>query len=70
VLGDSGTAEDDALTERFRHVQEVLTGYRLGCAELALDGEPRPDYAPGVPLMRRYAAKAAEQPQAIGLLAP
>ena len=60
VLGDPGTAEDDALTERFRHVQEVLSGYRLGCAELALDGEPRPDYAPGVPLMRRYAAKAAE----------
>ena len=60
VLGDPGTAEDDALTERFRHVQEVLTGYRLGCAELALDGEPQPDYAPGVPLMRRYAAKAAE----------
>jgi transposase InsO family protein len=60
VLGDSGTAEDDALTERFRHVQEVLSGYRLGCAELALEGEPRPDYAPAVPLMRRYAVKAAE----------
>ena len=60
VLGNPGTAEDDALTERFRHVQEVLSGYRLGCAELALEGEPRPDYAPGVPLMRRYAAKAAE----------
>jgi transposase-like protein len=32
----------------------------LGCAELALEGEPRPEYAPGVPMMRRYAAKAAE----------
>jgi transposase InsO family protein len=60
VLGDPGTAEDDALTERFRHVQEVRFGYRLGCAELALEGEPRPDYAPGVPLMRRYAAKGTE----------
>lgn len=60
ALGDPGTAEDDALTERCRHVQEVLSGYRLGCAELALEGEPRQDCAPGVPLMRRYAAKAAE----------
>lgn len=60
VLGDLEGAEDDALTVRFRHVQEVLTGYRLGTAELALKGEPRPDYAPGVPLLHRYAAKAAE----------
>ncbi|MBT2458636.1 DDE-type integrase/transposase/recombinase [Streptomyces sp. ISL-86] len=60
VLGALSGDEDDALTVRYRHVQEVLTGYRLGCVELALEGEPRPQYAPGVPVMRRYAAKAAE----------
>jgi len=60
VLGALTAAEDDALTVRYRHVQEVRTGYQLGCAELALEGEPRPEYAPGVPMMRRYAAKAAE----------
>ncbi|MFF7098129.1 hypothetical protein ACFY9A_37955 [Streptomyces rubradiris] len=60
TLGDLSTAEDDALTTRFRHVQEVRSGYQLGSAELALEGEPQPDYAPGVPLMHRYKAKAAE----------
>lgn len=60
TLGDLSTAEDDALTTRFRHVQEIRSGYQLGSAELALEGEPRPDYAPGVPLMHRYKAKAAE----------
>jgi hypothetical protein len=60
VLGGLVDSEDDALTVRFRHVQEVRTGYQLGTAELALEGEPRLDYAPGVPLMHRYAAKAAE----------
>ncbi|WP_406207112.1 hypothetical protein OH807_34170 [Kitasatospora sp. NBC_01560] len=43
VLGSLEDAEDDALTARVRHVQEVCTGYKLGSAELALDGEPRPD---------------------------
>ncbi|MFH9944089.1 hypothetical protein ACH4OT_32795 [Streptomyces murinus] len=59
VLGslDDG---DDALTQRFRHVQEVMTGYQLGDEVLALPGEPRPDYGPTTPLMHRYAAKAAE----------
>jgi hypothetical protein len=42
LLGGLDEAEDDELTARWRHVQEVLTGYRHGCAELALDGEPRP----------------------------
>ncbi|MHC0432721.1 integrase [Streptomyces sp. O3] len=56
-LDDDG---DDELTRRFRHIQEVLTGYRLGNEVLALPGEPRPDYAPGTPRMHRYAAKAAE----------
>jgi transposase InsO family protein len=60
VLGGLDDGEDDELTARYQHVQEVRTGYRHGCAELALDGEPRPQYAPGVPMMARYQAKAAE----------
>ncbi len=56
-LDDDGDSE---LTRRFRHVQEVLTGYQLGDEVLALPGEPRPDYAPGKPWMHRYAAKAME----------
>ncbi|MBW5423514.1 hypothetical protein GKQ77_18430 [Streptomyces sp. BG9H] len=52
--------EDDELTVRVQHLQEVLTGYRLGDAVLALDGEARADFAPGEPLLHRYAVKAAE----------
>lgn len=59
-LSGLADTEDAALTEKVRHIQEVLTGYRLGYPELALDGEPRPDYAADVPLLHRYAAKAAE----------
>ncbi|MEY9878437.1 transposase InsO family protein [Streptacidiphilus sp. MAP12-33] len=60
VLGSLTPDEEDAVTVRFRHIQEVLTGFQLGCAELALEGEPRPDYAPGTALMHRYRAKATE----------
>ncbi|NEA59351.1 transposase family protein [Streptomyces sp. SID13666] len=60
VLGGLGDGEDEELTRRYRHVQEVRTGYQLGSEALALPGEPQPDYAPGTPKMRRYAAKAAE----------
>ena len=60
VLKALSREEEDEVTARFRHVQEVRTGFRLGSAELAGEGEPRPEYAPGVPMMRRYAAKAAE----------
>jgi transposase InsO family protein len=56
-LGETELAE---LRERVAHVQEVRTGFRRGCAELASEGEPRPGYAPGVPMLARYAAKAAE----------
>jgi transposase-like protein len=48
------------LRERVAHVQEVRAGFRRGYAELAADGEPRPEYSPGVPLLARYATKAAE----------
>jgi transposase InsO family protein len=58
-----GAAGEDALAEARRragHVREVLSGYRSGSGELAGPGEPRPQYAPGVPLMQRYQAKAGE----------
>jgi hypothetical protein len=35
VLGGLEEDEDDALTVRFRHVQQVRTGYQLGWAEPA-----------------------------------
>jgi transposase InsO family protein len=53
-------SEDEEMTARYRHVQEVRTGYQYGCAESALAAEPRPQFAPGVPMMARYRAKAAE----------
>ena len=59
-LAGLGEAEIAELRERVAHVQEVRTGFRRGCAELAADGEPRPEYAPGVPMLARYAAKASE----------
>lgn len=45
---------------RLGHVREVLTGYASGFCETAAPGEPRPEYHPSLPLMQRYAAKAAE----------
>jgi transposase InsO family protein len=60
VLGALSRQADDALTVKFRHVQEVCTGYQLGSPDLALEGEPRAEYAAGVSMMRRYAAKAEE----------
>jgi len=46
--------------ERAEHVREMLTGYRSGSEELPRPDEPRPQYAPGMPLKARYEAKAAE----------
>jgi transposase InsO family protein len=46
--------------ERAAHVREVLTGYRSGCAEAALPGEPRPCYRVSLPKRDRLAAKAKE----------
>lgn len=48
------------LEDSVAHVQEVLTGYRSGNEEQRRPDEPRPEYAPGVSRMDRYAAKAAE----------
>jgi hypothetical protein len=54
VLGTLDSAGHDELSVRVGHVQELLTGYQHGCPELAVDGEPRPSYAPAVALMDRY----------------
>ncbi|RZT24306.1 Mu transposase-like protein [Mycobacterium sp. BK558] len=55
----SAAARKQAL-ERAAHVREVLTGYRSGCRETALPYEPRTAYRSELPVMERYAAKAAE----------
>ncbi|ONI49955.1 MULTISPECIES: DDE-type integrase/transposase/recombinase [unclassified Streptomyces] len=60
LLSGMAREEDDELTVKVQHIQEILTGYRLGDAALALDGEPRADFMPGIPLLHRYAVKAAE----------
>ena len=49
-----------AVRDRAAHVREACTGYRSGTAELAVPGEPRPEYGPGTSLVQRYRAKAAE----------
>lgn len=54
------SAGDAQVRVKLEHVQEVLTGFRYGAQELALAGEPRAAYRPGVPMMERYASKAAE----------
>src|SRR5690349_20880671 len=60
TLGTLDAPSANELSVRVAHVQELLTGYTQGCPELAADGEPRPGYGPGVALMDRYRAKAAE----------
>ena len=52
--------EREEVVELADHVREVLTGFRSGSAELARPGEPKPEYHATLPLMARYAAKAAE----------
>ncbi|WP_251066911.1 hypothetical protein [Streptomyces sp. ISL-36] len=42
-LGEDGRCK---VLERAGHIREVLTGFRSGSAELAGEGEPRPEYAP------------------------
>lgn len=46
--------------ERAAHVREVLTGYRSGSAETALQGEPKARYRTSLPIGKRIAAKAKE----------
>lgn len=60
LLDQLSCEEREAVRERAAHLREVLTGYRSGSDELACEGEPREQYAPGTGLEERYAAKAAE----------
>lgn len=60
LLAQLNPDELGQVRNRAAHVREVLTGFRSGSAELALSGEPRPEYRPDVPLSRRYASKARE----------
>ncbi|WP_235614533.1 hypothetical protein [Streptomyces ambofaciens] len=60
VLARLTKEESKDVLERAEHIRETLTGYRSGSEELAKPGEPRPEYAPGLSLRKRYAAKASE----------
>ncbi|MFI2507905.1 transposase [Streptomyces sp. NPDC018972] len=60
VLGQLSEPQRLKVIERAGHVREVLTGFRSGSRELAGPAEPRPQFAPDLPLDARYAAKAAE----------
>jgi hypothetical protein len=60
VLAQLSDVERKEVIERAAHVREVLTGFRSGSEELALPGEPRPEYQADIPLSRRYASKARE----------
>lgn len=57
MLTPAGAAR---VIDRAQHMRELLTGYRSGSSEQVLPDEPRSPYAPGVPMMSRYAAKAKE----------
>jgi transposase InsO family protein len=60
VLGSLDVAQLRELRQRAGHIREVLTGYQSGSAEMPLPDEPRSQYDRGLPLLQRYAAKAAE----------
>jgi transposase InsO family protein len=60
LLAQLSNAEREQVCDRAAHIREVLTGFRSGSEELALPGEPRPEYRSDVPLSRRYANKARE----------
>ena len=60
LLAQLNPAELEQARDRAAHVREVLTGFRSGSAELALPGEPRPEYRSDIPLSRRYVSKARE----------
>lgn len=60
VVAQLSDGEGKEMVERAAHVREVLTGFRSGSEELALAGEPRPEYRADVPLSKRYGSKARE----------
>lgn len=60
LLAGLDDREREALAGRAGHVREMLTGYRSGSEEAPRPGEPRPQFARGVPVSAREQAKAAE----------
>lgn len=60
VLSAMTESERRELAERAAHLREALTGYRSGTPELMMDGEPRAQFDPKLPLTSRYNAKASE----------
>lgn len=68
VLGDVDEARQAEVAARVGHVKELLTGFQRGCEELALPGEPRSAYQPGIRMMARYRAKSAELGVAVSTL--
>lgn len=60
VLAQLSDLERAEVAARAEHVREVLTGYKSGHSELAQPGEPRPEFAPKLPMEAKYAAKSAE----------
>ncbi|WP_228542604.1 transposase [Nocardia sp. XZ_19_369] len=60
VLAGLSVADRERVAERAGHVREVLTGYRAGHRDAAVEGEPRAEYAQTVALIERYRAKAGE----------
>ena len=60
VLGGLSVEEARGVRELAAHLREVLTGYRSGSEEIALEGEPRAGYGPRVPMESRYEAKGIE----------
>src|SRR5712691_393700 len=53
-------AAREPVSARAAHIRELLTAYRSGTSEDPGPGEPRPEYDPARPLMKRHAAKAQE----------
>jgi len=60
LFANLGEGENDEIAERVGHLQEVLTGYRSGSAELAVAGEPRAAFRPDLAMADRQRAKADE----------
>lgn len=58
VIAQLSDVERNEVIERAAHVREVLTGFRSGSEELALPGEPRPEYQADIPLSRTQAKRA------------
>ncbi|PNG23869.1 hypothetical protein [Streptomyces cahuitamycinicus] len=56
VLNRLTKHEKKEVLERAEHVREMVTGYRSGSEHLARPDEPRPQYAPTLPLKARYEA--------------